>query len=281
MARPTALIQQQILDYIAADETLGSLLISTSRRAIFRLLAYVVAVGINILEQLMDIYQAVLEAIAGAAAPGSGPWLQAQILKFQYSADVPQIIQLVDFAPMYLVEDTTLRIITRCSITTNLANSVLIKVATNDPPSALSSDQLSALQSYVNQIGVAGVTYQVQSLSADLLFVNAQIFYQGQYGSSIQLAVITAINGYLAALPFNGRMKISDLEETIREVPGVTDVVLMNVKARAATVVFSGGTDLVINNQLASRYWDTVSGYMIGENTSGNTLADSLVFIPE
>jgi hypothetical protein len=281
MARPISLIQQQILDYVAADETLGTLLTSTSKRAIFRLLAYVVAVCINILEQLMDIYQTALEAIADSAAPGSGPWLQAQIFKFQYSADVPQIIQLVDFAPKYLVEDTTLRIITRCSITTNLANSVLIKVATNDPPSALSPDQLSALQSYVNQIGVAGVTYQVQSLSADLLYVNAQIFYQGQYGSSIQLAVITAINSYLAALPFNGRMKISDLEETVREVPGVTDVVLMNVKARAAAVVFSGGTDLVINNQLASRYWDTVSGYMIGENTVGKTLADTLVFIPE
>lgn len=281
MARPISLIQQQILDYIDADQTLGPLLISTSKRAIYRLLAYVVAVAINILEQLMDIYQAVLEAIAAAAAPGSGPWLQAQVFKFQYSADVPQVVQLIGFAPKYPVVDATLRIITRCSITTNLASSVLIKVATNNPPSALTTDQLNALQSYVKQVGVAGVTYQVQSLSADLLYVNAQVFYQGQYGSSIQLAVITAINDYLAKLPFNGRMKISDLEDALQAVPGVTDVILMNVKARASATAFSGGTDLVINNQLASRYWDTVSGYMIGENTAGNTLADSLVFIPE
>jgi hypothetical protein len=281
MARPISLIQQQILDYIAADETLGPLLTSTSKRAIYNLLSYVVAVAINILENLMDIYQAALEAIAASAAPASGSWLQAQILKFQYSADVPQIVQLINFAPQYPVVDSSLCIVSRCSITTNLANSVLIKVATGNPPAALSSDQLAALQSYVNVIGVAGVTYQVQSLSADLLYVNAQVFYQGQYGSGIQQAVITAINTFLSQLPFNGRMRISDLEEAIRQVPGVTDVLLMNVQARSATTTFGAGTFLVSANQVASRYWDTVAGYMIGENTGGNTFADTLIFIPE
>lgn len=281
MARPIALIQQQILDYIDADETLGPLLTSTSKRAIYNLLAYVMAVAISILEQLWDAYQKVLEAIAASAAPGSGPWLQAQIFDFQYSADVPQIVQLINFAPIYPVIDASLRIITRCSITTNLANSVLIKVATNNPPSALTSDQLSALQSYVNQVGVAGITYQVQSLSADLLYCNAQVFYQGTYGSSIQLAVITAIDTFLSQLPFNGRMRVSDLEEAIREVPGVTDVLLMNVEARSATTAFGSGTSLVSANQVASRYWDTVAGYMVQENTAGNTFSDSLVFIPE
>lgn len=281
MARSISLIQQQILDYIGADTTLSPLLTSTSKRAIYNLLSYVMAVAINILEQLLDIYQAALEAIAASAAPGSGPWLQAQIFNFQYSADVPQIIQLINFAPLYPLVDATLRIITRCSISTNLANSVLIKVATLNPPSALTSDQLSALQSYVNQIGVAGVTYQVQSLAADRLFINAEIFYQGQYGSGIQLAVITDLNAFLSQLPFNGRLKMSDLEDAIRNVPGVTDVVLMNVSARAASVGFGGGTSLVSSNQVASRFWDTIAGYMIQEDTSGNTFSDSLVFIPE
>ncbi|HWB91960.1 MAG TPA: hypothetical protein VG605_08915, partial [Puia sp.] len=218
---------------------------------------------------------------AASAAPASGPWLQAQVLKFQYSADVPQIVQLIEFAPQYPVVDSSLCIISRCSITTNLANSVLIKVATGNPPNALTSDQLAALQSYVNIMGVAGVTYQVQSLSADLMYVNAQVFYQGQYGSSIQLAVITAINTFLSQLPFNGRMRVSDLEEAIREVPGVTDVLLMNVSARGAATSFGSGTLLVSANQVASRYWDTVAGYMIEENTAGNTFSDTLVFIPE
>lgn len=281
MARSISLIQQQILDYITADETLGPLLTSTSKRAIYNLLAYVVAVAINILEQLMDIYQAALEAIAASAAPASGAWLQAQVLNFQYSSSVPQIVQLINFAPQYPVIDATLRIITRCSITTNLANSVLIKVATNNPPSSLSSDQLSALQSYINQVGVAGITYQVQSLDADRLYVNAEIFYQGQYGSGIQQAVITAMNLFLSQLPFNGRLKMSDLEDSIRNVPGVTDVVLMNVSARAAADTYGTGTNLISSNQVASRFWDTVAGYIIQEDTAGNTFSDTLVFIPE
>lgn len=281
MARAISLIQQQILDTIAGNETLAPLLTTTSKRSIYALMAYVVAVAINILEQALDIYQAALEAIAASAAPGSGPWLQAQIFNFQYSSVVPQIIQLISFAPRYIIVDPTLRIITRCSISTNLANSVLIKVATNNPPSALTSDQLSALQSYVNEIGVAGVTYQVQSLDADRLYINAEVFYQGQYGSGIQLAVITAINAFLAALPFNGRLKMSDLEDSIRNVAGVTDVVLMNVSARAASSSYGSGTSLISSNQVASRYWDTIAGYIIEEDTSGNTFSDTLVFIPE
>jgi len=281
MARPISLIQQQILDTIAGNETLAPLLTTTSKRSIYALMAYVVAVAINILEQALDIYQAALEAIAASAAPGSGPWLQAQIFNFQYSSVVPQIIQLINFAPRYIIVDPTMRIITRCSISTNLANSVLIKVATNNPPSALTSDELSALQSYVNQIGVAGVTYQVQSLSADRLYINAQVFYQGQYGSGIQLAIITAINAFLAALPFNGRLKMSDLEDAIRNVAGVTDVVLMNVSARAATTTYGSGTSLISSNQVASRFWDTIAGYIIEEDTSGNTFSDTLVLIPE
>jgi hypothetical protein len=281
MARPVSVIQQQILDYISADTTLGPLLTSTSKRAIYNLLAFIIATCINILEQLMDTYETALEAIAASAAPAAAAWLQAQVLKFQYSADVPQIVQLINFAPQYPVVDSTLCIITRCSVTTNLANTVVIKVATGNPPAALTSDQLSSLQSYLNVIGVAGVTYDAQSLSADLLYCNAEIFYQGQYGSGIQLSVITAVNNFLAELPFNGRMRISDLEQAILAVPGVTDVLLMNVSVRAATTSFGGGTDLVVNNQVASRYWDTVAGYMIEENTSGNTFADTLVFIPE
>ena len=281
MARQISEIQQQMIDNIAADSVLGTLLTSTSKRAIYRLFTYVVAVAINALEQLMDIFTAEVEAVAAAAAPATPAWLQAQIFDFQYSATTPQVVQLINFAPAYPVVDETLRIITRCSVTTNLSNSVIIKVATGEPPAALSAPQLAALQSYVTQIGVAGVVYNVISQASDKLYVQANIYYQGQYSAVIKANVVAAIENFLAAIPFNGQVKISDIEDAITAVEGVTNVVLVNVRARADGTAFASGSYLVQNQQTVSRLWGTVAGYMVGETTNGNTLNDSLTFIAE
>ena len=281
MARSVSLIQQQMLDNIAADATLSTLLTSTSKRAVYRLYTYIVAVAINALEQLIDIFTASVEATAAAASPATPTWLQAQIFKFQYSASTPQVVQLINFAPAYPVVDTTLQIISRCSVTTNLSNSVIIKAATGTTPAALSSPQLSALQSYVNQIGIAGVIYTCISGSPDQLYVQANIYYQGQYSSVISANVIAAINSFLAAIPFNGQMKISDLESAIRGVTGVNDVVLVNVKARDNGTAFASGNYLIQSQQIIGRLWATIAGYMVSETTSGQTLTDSLTFIAE
>lgn len=281
MARQISEIQQQMLDNIAAETTLGSLLTSTSKRAIYRLFTYIVAVAINALEQLIDIFSASVEATAAAAAPATPAWLQAQIFNFQYSPTTPQVVQLINFAPAYPVVDETLRIVSRCSVTTNLSSQVVIKVATGEPPAALSAPQLAALQSYLNEIGIAGVVYNVISEASDKLYVQANIFYQGQYSAVIKANVIQAIDNYLAALPFNGQVKITDLEDAITGVEGVTDVVLVNVRARANGTAFASGSYMVQNQQTISRLWNTVAGYMVGETTGGNTLQDSLTFIAE
>lgn len=281
MARQISEVQQQMLDNIAADTTLGPLLTSTSKRAIFRLFTYIVAVAINALEQLIDIFTLSVESTAAKAAPATPSWVQDQVLKFQYSATTPQVVQLIDFAPQYPTVDETLRIITRCSVTTNLSNSVLIKVATGEPPAALSAPQLSALQSYINQIGIAGVAYSVTSEISDKLFVQANVYYLGQYSAVIKANVVAAINAYLAAIPFNGQMKITDLEDAITGVEGVNDVVLVNVRARANGTAFGDGSFLVQNQQTIGRLWATIAGYIVGETTSGNTLNDSITFIAE
>lgn len=281
MARQISEIQQQMLDNIAADTTLGTLLTSTSKRAIYRLFTYIVAVAINALEQLIDIFTASVEDIASKAAPATSAWLQNQILKFQYSATTPQVIQLIDYAPAYPIVDETLRIISRCSVTTNLSNSVLIKVATGTTPAALSAPQLSALQSYVSQIGIAGVNYFVTSDASDKLYVQANVYYLGQYSAVIVANVVAAIESYLAAIPFNGQVKITDLEDAITKVEGVTDVVLVNVRARGNATSFANGSFLVQNQQTIGRLWSTLAGYIVGETTSGNTLNDSLTFIAE
>ncbi len=285
MARSTATIQQQILDNIAADTTLGPALTSTSKRAIYRLLAFIMAVAINVLEQLIDIFTAEVELVAASAAPATEAWLQKNILAFQYSATNPQIIQFTaGLAPYYPTVDATLQIVSRCSVNTTNANQVLVKVATGNPPAALTASQVAALQAYLsppNGIGIAGVSYSVTSGNPDNLYVKATIFYQGQYSAIIQANVIAAIAAYLAAIPFDGVVRVSDLEGAIKAVAGVNDVAFVDISARADGTAFGSGTYLVQSGTLLSRRWNTIAGYIIPETTSGQDLANTLTFIPE
>jgi hypothetical protein len=281
MARTVAQIQQQILDNIAADSTLNAQLTSTSKRALYRLFSFVVAASIAIHEQLVDAFTASVEAVAAAAAPATAAWLQAQVFKFQYSATTPQTVNLdtTTLAPAYPTTDTTLRIVTQCSVKTDITGVVRVKVAKASPPVALSAGELSALQSYVNTIGVAGVSYLAISQNSDKLMVAADIYYNGQYSAIISTNVISAINTFLAALPFDGTLYVSDLQAAIKAVEGVKDVVLQNVVARDDSTALASGTYLVQGADVLIRQRATISGYIVGETTAGSTFANTLNFV--
>jgi len=287
MARTVSQIYALMVADVQADPILSTLVPAApqlpSKRSIWGLFIYIFASAIFLLESLMDVFKSQVEAVAATAAPAGAGWLQNQILLFQYDPTTPQIVQLINFAPVYPVVDPTKRIISRVSVITSVSGQTTIKVATGTPPGALSAPQLSALQSYVTLIG-ATVEYICYSAAADKLYIQADIYYQGQYSAIIQETVITAINNFLAtfsSVNFNGSMKVSDIEATIRAVPGVNDCVIKNMIARADGTAFSSGTYLVQSNQLISRIWPTIAGYIVEETTSGETFADSLNFIAQ
>ena len=280
MARSINEIQASIIANVQAQPELAAAN-STSKRAIWRLWTYVVAVAINFLEQLMDIFQTEVEATVALSAPQTAQWVQDRVLKFQYSATDPQIVQLINLVPEYPVVDPELRIVTRCSVKSTISNQVSIKVAKDEPPTPLVSGELSALQSYVDTIGVAGVEYLVTSTASDKIFIDADIYYNGQYSAVIQTNVINTITDFLAAIPFDGVVKLLDLEIAIRNTLGVNDVVFNNIRARKDSTGLALATYLVENNELIARQWPTISGYIVGETTAGSTLTDTLTFIPE
>lgn len=280
MARSVNEIQQSIINLVQATPELAEAS-STSKRAIWRLWTYVVAVTINLYEQLQDLFRTEVESIVALSAPQTPQWVQDRVFRFQYSATDPQVVQLIDLVPQYPVVNPALNIVTRCSVKTNLSGRVNIKVAKSEPPEPLITAEVDALQSYINVIGVAGINYAVVSSESDKLFIEADIFYIGSYSAVISANVIATVDTYLSTLPFDGSMKLLDLEIAIRNTVGVNDVLFRNIKARKDTTALSGATSLVLNNTVISRQWPTVSGYIVGETTSGSTLADTLTFIAE
>jgi hypothetical protein len=294
MARTIEQIQAAIIADVAAQPDLSyvdnsnvthSITENTSKRAIWRVWTWIQASAILILEQLIDIFTAANEVAIASAIPETANWLVKKTFQFQYDAVNPQIVQLIDLIPQYPVVDPSLQIITRCAVVTTSNNRVLIKVAKASPPAALVSGEVSALQGYITTIGVPGITYVVSSTNSDKLFIQANVYYQGQYSAVIQQAVIDALNSYLANLSsvsnFNGTVKVSDVENTIRAVPGVNDVVLVNVRARKDSVALSSADYLVQSQTLLSRIWPTAAGYIIQETTASNTFADTINLIPQ
>lgn len=285
MARSVDQVNAYIVDALVSNFAAIGITINPtlwSKRNLLRALCYTVAIAQALLEQLQDVFMAAIEAIVATAAPASAAWIQAKMFAFQYSATNPQVIALVNTVPVYPVVDPTLCIITACSVTSNSANIVAIKVAKDNPFQALAPAELSAAQGYINTIGIAGINYSVVSLNPDNLYIDADVYYQGQYASVIQANVIAAINAWLqqqAVTNFNGIIKMSDLEDMIRNITGVNDVVLRNVRGRADSDAFAAGIDLVLGSAVIQRQWNTIAGYVISEATTGKTLVDSLKFI--
>jgi len=246
-----------------------------SRVGLFNLEADTIATNINLFEQLLDDYQEAIDLIIDNGVPGTDAWVYSKVLEFQYDATTAQYIQLsAELIPVYETVDTTLRIITRAAVVTLGNGRVTIKVAKSEPPVPLSSPELTALTDYLEVIMPAGPKVTVLSEDSDKLYVDADIYYDGQFVDSIQTDVEAAINNYLADLGFNGIFMNSALQDAIQNVQGVKDVVINEVKARKDTTVFASAT-------VVSRMWQTSAGYIVEETTSGQTFADTITYTAE
>lgn len=287
MARSVEEINQFIVDQLVINfGNVGITIDPTkwSKRDLLRVICFTVAIAQALMEQLQDLFQSNLEAINAVSAASSAPWLQSKMFQFQYSATDPQVLSLIDVSPQYAIVDPTLRIIAACSVKSTVSNQVKIKIAQGSPLTSLDGLQLAAAQGYINQIGTAGITYTVISLDPDRLYIKGTVYFQGQYAAVIQANVIAALNTYLenaSKINFDGSIKITDVIETIRNVPGVNDFLPVNIRARRNLDDFVDGTDLVVGQTIISRLWNTVAGYIIQEDTGGDTFSDSLTFIAQ
>lgn len=280
MARTIAEIQAQ-MDAEQALQAGLSGLNSPSQVAIYTLWKYIMSASIFLEETLWDTFKVELEAISNSTPAGTEGWVYDQALKFQYSATVPQIVELVDFVPGYNIVDEDLQIITRASVATLPNKVVSVKVAKNDPPEALAVAELNSLVSYFDDIGFAGVQFGISSTASDKLYLDAEIFYDGQYSATISATVITAINDFLSTIPFDGDVRVLSLTDAIQEVAGVKDVIITDMAMRADATAFGSKTYLVQAKATIFNKYPTFAGYIVEETTGGETFTDKLTFTPE
>jgi hypothetical protein len=256
-----------------------------SKRNIMRNMIYCFAVATAYTEQLQDQYFQKLENQMRVSSASSYLGIRHRFLNlFQYSATDPQyLVAATDGTYYYPVVNADLRIVTAASVKPGLPGNCKIKLARTVGGSLakLDSTMVTAAQSFVDYCGAAGVNYVVSSGDADRMMIEAVIYYTGIYSATIQDNVKNAIANffnYQALTYFDSDILLSDLEAIIKTVPGVRDVVLVNVKARAKTTTYADSTDLVVAQQTLVRKWVPVAGYVIAEDTSSHTLGDTLTF---
>lgn len=252
-----------------------------------QLMTYTAAVADGTLEQLFDAYRADIETMVRNAPPQTFPWFRVQMLAFQFSATDPQVLQFdtVNTVPAYPTVDTALQVIKYCTVKPGVfgITRILVAAQVSGLPSDLDTafpGALAAAQSYANLLAVPGIVYQVVSGNADQIEIAADVYYAGAYSAVIKERMEAAVTAYLTSLPFDGVVLLSGIEEAMLQVEGVTDVVLTGVRARADATAYIDGTLLVNASQWLIRRWQTVSGYIIPEETTGHTLADTITYIP-
>jgi len=163
------------------EQTLLSDLTTPSRVADWRVWLFIMSVAIWIHEGIIELFEQEIEDIVSKAAPGTAPWIQDKVFKFQYDSGTAQIAKLIDFVVTYPVVDAAKRIVSRCSVKTYPNRIVKIKVAKGATPGALSSPEIDALSSYVELLLPAGVKANIISLASDELYLNADIYLDLQY----------------------------------------------------------------------------------------------------
>ncbi len=251
-------IENRLITKLLATPPFSTTNMSPSLVAVWSNFLNTIATEIYTLEQLNNTFETEIEALINGVTTPTNMWWQKQILKFQYDGTYNQILQLdtANFSPYYTTVDLTLRIISNCSVVTATNNQVQIKVTNNG--AVLTAPQLLALYAYIQTIDPAGISYTVINQLPDYFFLNAVVYYNGQYAATIQANVIAALNAYLAAIPFNGIVKVSAVEDAIQAVAGVTDVVI----SEAAAMVNGGsyGSRTIFTKQYQSYSGQIIQG---------------------
>lgn len=267
--RTIAQIQSQIIFNKNADANL-SVLNSTSQVSYWNLWTFITAMAISLLEQIMSIFIADVETVVSKAVPGTALWIQSEVFKFQ-AGDVVSINS--DFTIDYPIINVSNQIIKACAVVVSPSGAISVKVAKGSPLAPLSGGEVTELNSYLDTILPAGQTTGIISVAADLLQVNAIVYYNGQFNSVIQTNVNAALTDYLSIIPFNGLVKISDIEKVILGVQGVVDVTFSQI----TVTPFSGSpANLILASALVSRSAQTYSGYLV--NDPGNLFSATITY---
>ena len=196
---------------------------SESSTAVWRLILWIVAFANKTIKNLFDSFKTYIEGVFALNQAGTLLWWIDKIKAFQYGDS----LEFIGGIWKYAIIDETKKIVKQVALET-VNYMIVFKTAkdnsgTLEPLEAL---EISALESYINQVKFPGTYISVISEEADDLKLNYTVYYNGQYlQSDVESALIAAANDYISNILFNGKFSHTELTDAFQGVTGVVNPV--------------------------------------------------------
>lgn len=272
MARST----KEILDDIVAEKEkntqLKDKLTNDASTSLWRGIYYTFATAIRGLELIQDKFKLELQKLIDNQIVGTLPWYVSQAKKFQKGFTL-KIDGTYDNTGKTEKEISDSKIVKFAAATESDTREIVVKVY--GETSKLVSAEVSNVQSYMDTIKFAGTSVLVTSNDADVLELNLTIYRTSPYTISEEGAsnidgtdVITnTINSYLNQLPYNGRLTVQELSNSLEKLASIDLVQANNVYVRAATSASSSKVDLLKEDK---QEYIPVSGFFTYDKANSN-----------
>ncbi|MFV8351548.1 nucleotidyltransferase [Flavobacterium sp. XS2P14] len=243
MARSIGVIQNEMLDSIAADENLAGLN-SQSKVSIYRLIVFIVAFSIWVSENLFDTHKKEVDDIIEAKMPHRPSWYRTKAKAFQYGFAL--ITDTDNYDNTGYTDDQVLnsKIIKYAAVTPS-SGQILIKIATEAAGvlAPITPEQKASFDAYILEIADCGVKYIVVNHLPDILLLNLQIFRDPLVLDSTGMSILNgnypvqdAINEYMKELPFNGELVLAHFIDKLQKSEGVVIPHLINAESQAIDI---------------------------------------------
>jgi hypothetical protein len=264
MARSIGVIQNEMLDSITADENLAGLN-SQSKVSIYRLMVFIVAFSIWVLENLFDTHKKEVDDIIEAKMPHRPSWYRTKAKAFQYGFAL--ITDTDNYDNTGYTDDQVLnsKIIKYAAVTPS-AGQILIKIATETAGvlAPITPEQKASFDAYILEIADCGVKYIIVNHLPDILLLNLQIFRDPLVLDSTGMSILNgnypvqdAINEYMKELPFNGELVLAHFIDKLQKAEGVLIPHLVNAESQAIDI----NTNQYLNAEPINVKTVPVSGY--------------------
>lgn len=203
---------------------------SDSKLSILNGITWVVAAMIYSFETLLDVFAVDISGVINNRINGTPTYYANALLQYQQGDEL--VIREDGLAFGYATVDETKRIITQVSYSessddTNLDSKLILKVAMGAKGnlSAIPSEDLIPIHSYINKIKFAGTRVEVISSKGDILIPKVTVFYDGAIlEAEMYDAIETELKEYVMNIDFDAAIYVSKIVAAIRRAEHVTDV---------------------------------------------------------
>lgn len=248
---------------IDTTQSLLTDLTSNSKVAIWRLIFYIAAVAIWTHEKLFDSHKEEITSLIAAQRLGSLQWYVAQAKAYQHGDSLSWNNSSYRFE--YNALDSDKQIISQ-SAAIEVSGKLVVKVAKSGTSGLvpLAAAEKTAFSEYMDKIKFAGTRVQVISEQADDLQLDMHVVYDplvfSNTGESLEnsgsFPVEAAVKNFVQFLPFNAAFVANELETAIKQVEGVSDVIIKEAMARFGSIPFE---DILATDK---EKYQSFSGYM-------------------